>query len=131
MDQIVCLACEPGRGAPGLGVAYDAAMISIDQIDSQFDTKAMGAVMEMLQNVLNLLLVFALHHSASLLSAKKQVGHPKSTIEMIQDALEKESLIVCYMIIKQSALLNSDSTKFEAILDLSSKLGSWRLCIHK
>ncbi|MBW0535179.1 hypothetical protein O181_074894, partial [Austropuccinia psidii MF-1] len=120
MDQIVCLACEPGRGAPGLGVAYDAAMISIDQIDYQFDTKAMAVVMERLRNVLNLLLVFALHHSASLLSAKKQVGHLKSTIEMIQDALEKASLIVCYMIIKQSALLKADSTKFEAILDLQT-----------
>ncbi|MBW0539209.1 hypothetical protein O181_078924 [Austropuccinia psidii MF-1] len=73
MDQLVCLACEPGCGA-----AYDAAMISIDQIDSQFDTKA------------------------SLLSAKKQVAHIKSTIEMIQDALENASSIVCYMIINWS-----------------------------
>ncbi|MBW0523382.1 hypothetical protein O181_063097 [Austropuccinia psidii MF-1] len=98
MDQIVRLACEPGRGAPGLGVAYDAAMISIDQIDSQFDTKAMGAVM----------------------ARKKQVGHLKSTIEMFQDSLKNASSIVCYIIIKQSALLKADSTKFEAILDLQT-----------
>ncbi|MBW0488347.1 hypothetical protein O181_028062 [Austropuccinia psidii MF-1] len=53
MDPIVRLACEPVRGGPGLGVAYDAAMISIDQIDSQFDTKAMGAVMARFQNLFN------------------------------------------------------------------------------
>ncbi|MBW0488349.1 hypothetical protein O181_028064 [Austropuccinia psidii MF-1] len=39
---------------------------------------------------------------------------------MIQDALEKASSIVCYMIIKRSALLKADSTKFEAILDLQT-----------
>lgn len=118
MDRIVSLACEPSRGSEGLGVAYDAAMISIDQIDSQFDSKSMAALMARLRNVLNSLLVHALHQSACLNSLTG--SSCSDTITKIQDSLDKACSIVCYIIAKRSALLKADNGKFEAISDLQT-----------
>ncbi|KAI7938278.1 hypothetical protein MJO28_015198 [Puccinia striiformis f. sp. tritici] len=118
MDRIVCLACEPSRGFDGTGVAYDAAMISIDQIDFQFDNKSMAALMARLRNVLNTSLVHALHQSACLSSSDTSAN--AAIIPKIQDSLEKACSIVCYIISKRSALLKTDAGKLEAISDLQT-----------
>ncbi|PLW20644.1 hypothetical protein PCASD_17096 [Puccinia coronata f. sp. avenae] len=124
MDQIVSLACESSRGFDGIGVAYDAAMISIDQIDFQFDSKSMAALMARLRNVLNASLVHALHQSACLDSSSSSSDDAQANatlIAKIQDSLEKACSIVCYIITKRSALLlKTDGGKMEAISDLQT-----------
>ncbi|OAV91225.1 hypothetical protein PTTG_07161 [Puccinia triticina 1-1 BBBD Race 1] len=118
MDRIVSQVCGPTRGFEGIGVAYDAAMISIDQIDFQFDSRGMAALMARLRNVLNSALVNALHQSACLNS----LAHPDNPamIVRIQDSLEKACSIVCYLITKRAALLKADNEKVEAISDLQT-----------
>ncbi|KAA1086900.1 hypothetical protein PGT21_014944 [Puccinia graminis f. sp. tritici] len=115
MDRIVTVACEPNRGFEGIGVAYDAAMISIDQIDFQFNSRDMAALMARLRNVLNLSLVHALHQFACLNSSDDQAN--AAIIPKIQDSLEKACSIVCCIITKRSASLKSDSEKLQAISD--------------
>ncbi|KAA1075348.1 hypothetical protein PGT21_000909 [Puccinia graminis f. sp. tritici] len=69
MDIIVTVAREPNRGFEVIGVAYDASMFSIDQINFQLSSRDMAALVARFRNVLNLSHVHDLHQFACLNSA--------------------------------------------------------------
>ncbi|KAH9814094.1 hypothetical protein DFH28DRAFT_1221970 [Melampsora americana] len=119
LDKIVRLSCQPERVGGGLDVANDAVKVSIQTMRPQSNPNAGISLMYRMRQVLNCLLVRALHSSIALQKDHQSINAP-ITLSITKDSLEKATELICDFIKKRSHLLETNPESSAYLLNIQT-----------